>query len=373
MKKLRQVFSIVPDCHLSGGHYRSLWRRHFYDGLRQVVESLVVPQAIDFDWARQWKTGDPTTNIAARDAASEKLWEQIQTARRAHGIDAVISYCFGHDVNPELVRRVIQSGIPWINFFCDSTHVFEKVEVLARVVSLNWFPEHAAMPAYRALGVPHVCLPYALNPDHLPQSECTVAARESAFIGVPTTNRITQLGLLRLKGCRVDIRGHGWIGAGADPFHSPVSRAERFFKALFQPGLVEKGLRRLVWPIVKRQAGGPLGDEELAAYLSATQVVLGLNQGKDAHGRFMSYLKFRDLEFPGYGCCYLTEHNDDVAAALEVGREVLTYGNLGEAAECLHRVHRDPGALVKIGLAGRRRVQACHTWAVRIAELEAAL
>ena len=32
------------------------------------------------------------------------------------------------------------------DFFCDSTHRFEEVAALARVVSLNWFVEHAAIP-----------------------------------------------------------------------------------------------------------------------------------------------------------------------------------------------------------------------------------
>jgi len=359
--RLRHVFCVVADCHAPSGHYRSLWQRHFYDGLRPVVEKLVLPEGVDFGWARQILPGETRGLDVQRDRTCEQLAAQISHAHAAHGLDAVISYCFGHDLNPALVRGVIAQGVPWVNFYCDSTHRFDEVAVLARAVSLNWFVEHAAIPNYRALGVPFVCLPYAFNPEHLPDCECREAQRPAAFIGMPTGPRVDQLGQLRDAGCEFEVRGPGWEDETNDE------------KAMLFHGLGDHLRQHPHWPAVRALARGPLRDEDMAEYLRGCQTVIGLNQGRDRHGRVTSYLKLRDLEFPGHGCCYLTEHNDDVAAALDVGREVITYRTLDEAAVLLKRLAREPARVAETGRAGRRRVLAEHTWATRVRQLAAAL
>ena len=104
-------------------------------------------------------------------------------------------------------------------------------------------------------------------------------------------------------------------------------------------------------------------------YLASKLALMGLNQGRDETGRLGSYLKFRDLEFPGYGCCYLTEENPDVIAALEPGVEVLTFRSAWEGAAIARWIARDPKRARSIGEAGRRRVLAEHTWANRLDEI----
>jgi len=369
MKTFQNVFAIVPDCHAQTGHYRQLWQRHFYDGVRGAVETLFIPQNVNFGWARSSPSDGAFPWSAERTSASELLSEQIKNAQRNHGLDAVISYCFASDVEPELVRQTIQLGIPWINFYCDSTHRFSEIEGLARVVSLNWFPERAAIPSYRALGVPCVCLPYALNPEFLPAVSCVAADRSLAFIGLPTANRITQLGMLRLLGCAVEVRGYEWIDRSSNPFHNPTRKSTDWVKVLFRRGLGEKITRRLMWPLVRQQAKGPLGGAEFYEYLRHCQIILGLNQGRDEQGCLASYLKFRDIEFPGYGCCYLTEHNEDVAAVFDVGREILTYRSLWEASRLSRELSGDLERTTHIGAAARGRVLNEHVWSVRLKQL----
>lgn len=360
MTRLRNVFCVVADCHAPSGHYRSLWQRHFYEGLRAVVDRLALPENLDWTWARR-----PTAEHGdARARTSEALAEQILRTRAAHGLDAVISYCFARDLDPEAVRRVVAAGVPWVNFFCDSTYRFAEVEPLASVVSLNWFVEHSTIPDYRALGVPFVCLPYAFNPAHLPDCHGGPVTRSAAFIGMPTGPRVAQLGQLLAAGVALEIRGPGWA---TEPAGEDARQAMSFH------GLSDHLHRQSHWPAVHAHAQGPLPDDELPAYLRGCQVVLGLNQALDAHGRHLSYLKLRDLEFPGHGCCYLTEHNADVAAALDVGREVLTYHSLEEAALQLLELQHQPARAAQIGAAGRRRVLAEHTWAARLPELAAVL
>ena len=369
MKPFRSVFAIVSDCHARTGHYRQLWQRHFYDGIRGVIPGVQTPSDVSFDWAREGAKASQSALDAARAACSERVWTQISATQKQRGLDAVISYCFAGDLEPQVIRETIRLGIPWINFYCDSTHRFSEVEALARIVSLNWFPEHAAIPSYRELGVRYLCAPYALNPAFLGESSCEQPSHVSTFIGLPTANRITQLGLLRLLGCRVSIRGHVWMDRSVNPFENSARKKSDWVSVLFRRGLTEKILRRGFWPIIRRQAEGALSDEELPVFLRECQIVLGLNQGKDEHGRLASYLKFRDVEFPGYGCCYLTEHNEDVAASFEVGKEVLTYRSIREAAQRIKSYSRRPEEARRIGQAGRARVLANHVWSARLKQL----
>jgi hypothetical protein len=369
LKPLKNIFALAPDCHTPAGYAHLAWRRHIYEGIRPHATTLIIPEDLDFSWARKGHDIDLAPFEAERARTNEQLRDRIRSAHAEHGLDAVISYCFAFDVLPELVQETVKMGIPWINFYCDSTHMFEKVEALARVVSLNWFPEGAAMPQYRALGVPWFCAPYAWNPDWLPDLTNRSAARSVAFIGLPTTNRITQIGWLRVLGCPVEVRGHFWAGTGKSPFYNPAPAGKRLFKALLRPDIGEKVLRRLLWPLVRPRAGGPLEDHEFGEFVKNTAVILGLNQGRDAKGRFASYMKFRDMEFPGYGCCYLTEHNDDIPRVFEVGKEVLTFRSLGEAAEQIRRMRRSPELAREIGRAGRRQVLENHNWGVRLKQL----
>jgi hypothetical protein len=264
----------------------------------------------------------------------------------------------------------VELGIPWINFFCDSTYAFDLVEALARVASLNWFPERAAEARYRALGRPVLCRPYAVHPAALPEAICETAEHALGFVGAPTGNRVLRLAGLRLFGCPTEVRGEGWQhthAAPARPRHRP-QRADRRARA----SLGERILVRALKPLV-RAGGRPLADDEIVPFLSRCRVVLGLNEGRDSQGVYLSYLKLRDVEFPGYGCCYLTQHNEDVEHAFEVGREVLTFRHAAEAASLVRRSVRHPAVAQAIGRAGRGRVLAEHTWAARLLELARAL
>lgn len=369
MKALKRIFALVPECHWRTPFNFSYlnWQRHIYDALPAHVESLIIPHELDFTWARQGNL-DPATFEAERVRTSEQVSRRIRSAHEEQGLDAVFSYCFAADIVPDVVKDTIKMGVPWINFFCDSVHMFDRVEPLARLTSLNWFPETQAIPQYRALGVPYLCAPYAFNPDWLPDLTNRSPVHNAVFIGQPSTNRITQLGWLRVLGCPVEIRGKGWVG-DKTPFYSPIPARQRLMKVFFKPHLGEKIIRRLLWPLVRPNAGGPLDDPAFFGFLKESVVVLGLNQSLDPQGRFISYLKFRDMEFPAHGCCYLTEYNEDIPKIFEIGKEILTFQSLREAAAHIKQMRQDPERARQIGRAARRRVLSEHNWAVRLREL----
>ena len=359
--KLHRVFALVPDCHVPGWRYSGVWRRHFYDGLKQAGVEVVLPRGIDFGWARPPQAFDLARSADARTRTSETLLTQILAADGGPP-QAVLSCCFSHDVELDIVDRVRAAGIPWINFFCDSLYAFDWVADLAARTSLNWFVESEAEERYHALGVPYLRAPYALNPDALPDASCITPDRALLFIGTASRNRIRAAALIRLTGADLQVRGWGWKEAlEPKPTHARASST-----------LIKRVARAAVRTLLKTRVGGYLDDDTMLEELRRSAVVLGLNEGgvgPDA----ASYLKLRDLEFPGMGCSYLTQHHTDLADIFDLGREIITFRTPWEAGRLAKDLARHPAECRELGRRARARVLGEHTWSARLPLIESRL
>ncbi len=359
--KLHRVFALVPDCHVAGWRYAEVWRRHFYAGLAQAGVSVVLPSDVDFGWARPPQAFDMSRSAGARVRTSEMLLSQILTAEGGPP-QAVLSCCFSHDVEPDLVDRVRAAGIPWVNFFCDSLYAFDWVAELAARTSLNWFVESEAEARYRALGVPCLCAPYALNPDGLPDASCITPERALLFVGTASRNRIRAAALIRLAGADLQLHGWGWKEALERRTSSDRS----------QSTVIKQAARFALRMLLRTRVGAYLDYSAMLEALRGSALVLGLNEGGAAPDA-PSYLKLRDLEFPGMGCCYLTQHHADLAGIFELGREVMTFRTPWEAGRLARDLARRPAACREIGRRARARVLREHTWSARLPLLESRL
>ena len=355
--KLRRVFALVPDCHVAGWRYGTLWRKHFYEGLQSAGVETVVPRGMSFDWAR------PVHAIsgggaAEKRATSRQLSRQIKRAIES-GLDAVVSYCFSHDLELEIVDKVRSSGVPWINFFCDSLYAFHTVEELARRTSLNWFVETGAVARYRGLGVPYLCAPYVLNSRSLPDTSCNGTKRALAFVGTVSRERARIVTLLRLAGVDIHVSGWGWREA-LGQWHGAGWGLQRILKSV---------PRLAVRSALHGRVTDYLDDDAFHEHLRTSQTVLGLNEGGLGSRPDVGFLKLRDIEFPGLGCCYLTQHNQDVENAFEIGREVRTFRTLWEARQIARELAGDPVTCRRMGQQARKRVLGEHTWSARLPQL----
>ena len=355
--KLRRVFALVPDCHVTGWRYGPVWRKHFYGGLQSAGIETILPQGVNFDWARPVQSVDGGGEVERR-ATSLELFRQIETAMET-GLDAVVSCCFSHDLELEIVDKVRSTGVPWINFFCDSLYAFHTVEALARRTSLNWFVETGAVARYKELGVPYLCAPYALNPRALPDVSCNSVKRALSFVGTVNRPRAKAVTLLRMAGVDLHVSGWGWHEALA-PGPGAGWGARAALKGAFRFA-ARKALRGRI--------DDYLDEGAFLESLRTSQTLLGLNEGGLGSGPYVGYLKLRDIEFPGLGCCYLTQHNQDVENAFEIGREVRTFRTLWEARQVAHELARDPVGCRRMGRRARARVLGEHTWSARLPQL----
>jgi hypothetical protein len=227
---------------------------------------------------------------------------------------------------------------------------------------LNWFVESAAESRYRALGVPFLCAPYALNPAALPDASLVTPECGLLFVGSANRQRLGTTALLRLAGADLQIRGWGWTEALDRKPAAPGKSSNPFKEAA----------RAAARSLLGSRIGGYLDDAALVDQLRRSAIVLGLNLGGEGPNA-ESYLKLRDLEFPGMGCCSLTQHHPDLASALDVGKEILTFHTPWEAARIAKDLARDPAACREIGHRARARVLAEHTWSARLPLIEARL
>jgi hypothetical protein len=322
---------------------------------------VVRPRNIDFGWARPPQAFDASRSGCDRTRMSEALLAQILPANGDRP-QAVLSCCFSHDLESDLVDRVRAAGIPWINFFCDSLYAFDRVAELAARTSLNWFVESEAEARYKALGVPYLHAPYALNPNALPDASCNTQHNSLLFVGSASYSRIRAAAFLRLAGADLQVRGWGWKEA----LESPPGRAG----ASSSP--VKRLARTAVRTLLGARVGGYLDDGALLGELRRSAVILGLNEGGTGL-EACNYLKLRDLEFPAMGCCYLAQHHADLGKSFELGREILSFRTMWEASRLAKDLARHPAQCREIGRRARARVLGEHTWASRLPLIESRL
>lgn len=350
-----RVFALVPDCHAPQWRLSETWRRHFYDGLEAAGVATVTPIGVSFGWARPLRR-DRTPVAEQRTVTTNAIRRQIDRCID-QGLDAVVSCCFAQDIDLSLVDHVRSRGVPWINFFCDSLHAFEWVRPLAKRTDLNWFVESDARTRYAALGVPSLCAPYAVNPDSLPDASCRSPEFLLSFVGAAHRDRVATVALLRLMGVDIHVGGPGW---------------DRALRSVRRWGMGSVG-RGLVRRLLGGRVLGHLSQDELVAHLRVTQVQLGLSQSGGRLGLGRPYLKLRDIEFPGMGCCYLAQHGADIGNAFDVGGELCTFRSLHEARSLVRELAHDPVRCRELGRRARRRVLDFHTWSARLPQIYEAL
>jgi hypothetical protein len=167
---------------------------------------------------------------------------------------------------------------------------------------------------------------------------------------------------MRLAGANLQVRGSGWKEwLEFKPAHacSPSSAAKQVARAA-------------VRTLLGTRVGGHLDYDTMLRELRHSVVVLGLNEG-GLGPKPPKYLKLRDLEFPGMGCCFLTQHNIDFADIFALGQEAVTFRTPWEASCLAKDLARHPSTCREMGRRARKRVLGEHTWSARLPILESRL
>lgn len=127
-------------------------------------------------------------------------------------------------------------------------------------------------------------------------------------------------------------------------------------------GSLEAGLDRC-----SRLSRNVAGRELVKIYQASGAVINILQEPLD---QFRTILSLQCFAVPSTGSCLIAEEVEEAAAAFEPGKEILLFRTPEELLAQVERCLAEPEFAGKIGEAGRRRVQGCHTHDHRVAELE---
>jgi spore maturation protein CgeB len=116
---------------------------------------------------------------------------------------------------------------------------------------------------------------------------------------------------------------------------------------------------------------GHVGTADHNAFNGTPTAVLNIN--RESMARFGFSPPTRVFEAAGAGACLITDAWEGIELFLEPGREVLVARSGAEVAEHVRRLVAEPGLAERIGRAARARVLGQHTYAHRVAQVEAAL
>jgi len=94
-----------------------------------------------------------------------------------------------------------------------------------------------------------------------------------------------------------------------------------------------------------------------------------INTLQETLAKHQTILSLQVFAVPATASCLITEYVSELPEAFEIGRELLCYQTADELSAQVDRVLKEPGWAQKIGDAGRRRCQDCHTHEIRGKEL----
>jgi spore maturation protein CgeB len=365
-----------------------VWRVALIDTLRSMGHEVYETS---FDWLSAYLP--QLYPSLTREVRSEVLLKEVQQAHTEKGIDLLLTYFFNHHVEPEVIRRIGQMGIPTVNFFCDNIRFPKATDEIRHLFTLNWVPEWDATALYKKLGLPYIYLPMAADPKvYRPMGP--LQEREMVFVGGADAERFRIVaGLLKSK-IPIEVFGSGWDygrtnnGASSkeEPTNNqpPLSSISPLVKlgklAVNQRKIIKdygvRGLYRKIHntytvrrhaPLAALCSKGTVSDEQMVRLYSEAKVTLGINRvfeiGSPRHR--VKYSKLRDFEAPMSGACYLTEHCTDLEHNYEIGKELWTYDSESELIEKSTELLRHSSLRAELRVAARSAALARHTWTNR--------
>jgi len=305
----------------------------------------------------------------ARAYYSERLWEDVLAAHKTKGVDLFFSYYYSASIEPGVIDRIRELGIPTVNFYCNSIHQFHLVREIAPHFDHCMFPEREAESSYLAVGANPVHIQMAANPQFYKPYP---APHEYAvtFVGQKYLNREDYVRYLFDNGIDVRVWGPGWQSqAGPQAGLSPYRRARRLMGTL-KRHLLGRQKSQSLHQFPQDRCGPPLSDEELIKMYSRSRISLGFSEVQHRQtGEIKRHIRLRDFEAPMSGALYLTGYQEELAEYYEIGNEITCYDTKEELLDKVRYYLLHESEAERVREAGLRRARRDHTWKNRFCQL----
>jgi spore maturation protein CgeB len=249
-------------------------------------------------------------------------------------------------LTPELLERLARQGVPTALWFVEDFRRFPYwQEVGPHYRYVFTIQREPCLEAFTAAGIANAFyLPCAADPlIHAPRTPSDGERRELgsavSFVGAGYHNR--RVTFRRLLGMDFKIWGSEWEGAAG------------------------------LWGRIVQRGGARLSTEDCVRVFNAATVNLNLHSstyvdGVDPLGDFVNP---RTFELAACGAFQLVDQRRLLPELLEPGVEVATFASAGALRERIEYFLARPDERGAVAAAGRRRVLADHTYAVRMGEM----
>lgn len=285
-----------------------------------------------FDWAPLFDHSLRDWRYRKKPLMNQHLLNQVDKWFTEERADVIFTYLSGELVYPETLASLKKYEVPIINLALnDKEHFVGKVRNglafgsrdICRYFDLCWTSTEDALKKYVVEGAIPLYLPEGANPEvHKPyplEKDIDVS-----FVGQCYGNRQEIINGLRASGIQVAVYGTGW-------------------------------------------PNGPLSLDNMIKLYSRSKINLGFG-GVSGH-KDTYCLKGRDFEVPMSGGLYITEDHRELALVYQVGKEILTYRNLGDLVEKIKYLLANPEIAEEIRKAGYARARRDHTWEMRFEQV----
>jgi spore maturation protein CgeB len=298
------------------------WERH---GLIEPWHELA--DVVEFNWPID---DDPSRWTAAQKAAfNDMLLQHVQAAHCQQPIDLFFSCLSGLTTRRQTIESINALGIVTANISLDDTLKFwaghdadgyTGTAQIAPAYDLSITTQNPTDVArYVYSGAHAVYMPPGGNPRAFEPMDLPVKL-DVSFIGQCYGLRAELIARLRREGVSVQTFGQGW-------------------------------------------PAGPVDLGEMNRIYASSLINLGFSHILD-YDNLMGF-KGRDFEVPLCGRLYLTTWHQPLANCFQLGREVASYRDENDLVRQVKYYLANRDQALAIGVAGRRRCLADHTWAQR--------
>ena len=295
----------------------------------------VLPQAMrqfgqvsQYEWRSRGFDDRASDWVSHRDAMNAELLAAFDKANRERPVDVVVGYVSGYTVSPAVLQEMALRGAVITNFCFDDKICWPgpilggrpaSPAAIASAVDLNLSCDPDGALRYFAHGGLCMFHPEAADPEWYKPTDGAFEY-DVSFVGARYGWRPKLIEGLNRAGIEVACFGHGW-------------------------------------------PNGPISNEEMNGLYGRSRINLGC--GGIGYSKDLLCLKGRDFEVPMSGAVYLTQANPELSMVYDVGKEILTYRDVGECGEIIRRVLGDPDEAARLRRAARARCLRDHTYLAR--------
>ena len=305
---------------------------HVYLAYQVWDWEYVLPTALEpfgkvtsFDYRARGYDENCSGWTLVRPRMNAEMLEAFEKANAEQPVDAVVGYLSGHNTHPDVLRQMSHSGAAVFNFCWDDKlnypgkeigGVYETTAGIASAVDLNLTNASESVIKYWAYGGLAMFWPEAAHPEIHKQLNLPFEY-DVSFVGACYGWRPFLINGLRKHGIKVQCWGRGW-------------------------------------------PNGTLPSSEMGSIFCKSRINLGFST--IGYSRKLMCLKGRDFEIPMTGSLYLTQHNPELEAVFQIGKEILTYHGLEDCAQKIRHVLANSDESDDIRKAGRARCLRDHTY-----------